>query len=91
MINSDLEIRLVRLERQTSLLTRLVVSAISIAVAVVAQILVEQYVGQPWGLFALAAMLVLSNWFLYREVRLIEGPYIKMVEQENAAHAHAPR
>jgi hypothetical protein len=91
MINSDLEIRLVRLERQTSLLTRLVVSAISVAVAVVAQILVEQYVGQPWGLFALAAMLVLSNWFLYREVRLIEGPYIKMVEQENAEHAHAPR
>jgi hypothetical protein len=91
MINSDLEIRLVRLERQTSLLTRLVVSAISIAVAVVAQILVGQYVGQPWGFFALAAMLVLSNWFLYREVRLIEGPYIKMVEQENAEHAHAPR
>jgi hypothetical protein len=45
MINNDLEIRLVRLERQTSLLTRLVVSAISIAVAVVAQMLVEQYAG----------------------------------------------
>jgi len=46
MINSDLEIRLVRLERQSSLLTRLVVSAVSIAVVVVAQLLVKQYVGQ---------------------------------------------
>jgi hypothetical protein len=91
MINNDLEIRLVRLERQTSLLTRLVVSAISIAVAVVAQMLVEQYVGSRfWGLCTLAAMLVFSNWLLYREVRLIEEPFIRMVEQDNAAHAAAP-
>jgi len=91
MVNNDLEIRLVRLERQTSLLTRLVVSAISIAVAVVAQMLVEQYVGSRfWGLFTLAAMLVFSNWLLYREVRLIEEPFIRMVEHDNAAHAAAP-
>ena len=91
MSNNDLEIRLVRLERQTSLLTRLVVSAISIAVAVVAQMLVEQYVGSRfWGLCTLAAMLVFSNWLLYREVRLIEEPFIRMVEQDNAAHAAAP-
>jgi hypothetical protein len=89
--NNDLEIRLVRLERQTSLLMRLVVSAISIAVAVVAQMLVEQYVGSRfWGLCTLAAMLVFSNWLLYREVRLIEEPFIRMVEQDNAAHAAAP-
>lgn len=91
MSNNDLEIRLVRLERQTSLLTRLVVSAISIAVAVVAQMLVEQYVGSRfWGLCTLAAMLVFSNWLLYREVRLIEEPFIRMVEQDNAAHTAAP-
>ena len=90
-INNDLEIRLVRLERQTSLLTRLVVSAISIAIAVVAQMLVEQYVGSRfWGLCTLAAMLVFSNWLLYREVRLIEEPFIRMVEQDNAAHTAAP-
>src|SRR5262249_22557867 len=39
-----------------------------------AQLLLAQYVGQ----------------FLYREARLVGGPYIKMVEQENARHAQAP-
>ena len=67
MSNNDLEIRLVRLERQTSLLTRLVVSAISIAVAVVAQMLVEQYVGSRfWGLCTLAAMLLFQLAFVSR-------------------------
>jgi len=51
MISNDLEIQLVGLERQTSLLTRLV--PISIAVAVVSQMLVAQYVGQPGGAFQL--------------------------------------
>ena len=79
MISNDLEIQLVGLERQTSLLTRLV--PISIAVAVVSQMLVDQYVGQP---------VVLSNWFLYREVSAHRVTVYEDGRAENAAHAHAP-
>src|SRR5262245_2699795 len=61
MINSDLEICLVRLERQKQSAYPACGFRNSMAVVVVAQLLVEQYVGQ-WVFLRWLLALVLSNW-----------------------------
>lgn len=56
MANDDLDIRLVRLERQITLITRLVISIISIAVAALVQMPVARITGSELlGIGAMAA------------------------------------
>jgi hypothetical protein len=89
-IDDDLEIRLVRLERQITLVTRFVAVAISLAIAAMTEMIVARLTGSDLlGIIATMAALVLCGRLLSRELESIEEPFLRMLERQRVAEAAA--
>jgi hypothetical protein len=88
MTNQDLEIRLVRLEKHQVLVTTVLVVSVSFALGGIAAYLV-QHLGLEGAGFAGAVAVVASYWLLMREVRIIEEPFMKVLERQKAEEAAA--
>ena len=89
-VDDELEIRLVRLERQITLVTRFVTVAISLAIAAMTEMIVARLTGSDLlGIIATMAAIVLCGWLLSRELESIEEPFLKMLERQRAAEAAA--